>query len=128
MGMNDKAYVITKGSYSDYHICAVTLDKSRAEKLKKLLYENYEEATIEEYTLNEYKENGDVYYVDFPDDAPPTIGLDEYDGSYLSENVPCVIDWYNPIRVFVRAKDEQHAVKVAKDEYAKWKAEQEGVM
>lgn len=34
MGMNDKAYVITKGTYSDYHICAVTLDKSRAEKLK----------------------------------------------------------------------------------------------
>jgi hypothetical protein len=128
MEKNDKVYVITKGIYSDYHICAVTLDKSRAERLKKLLYENYEEATIEEYTLNEYKENGNVYYVEFHDDAPPTIGLDEYDGSYLYENVPCVLDWYDPIRVYVRAKDEQHAMKIAQDEYAKWKAEKEGVV
>ena len=128
MDLNHKVYVITKGSYSDYHICAVTLDRSRAEKLKKLFGERYDEATIEEYILNECKENGNMYYVDFPDDAPPTIGLDEYDGSYLSENVPCVLDWYNPIRVFVRAKDEQHAMKVAQDEYAKWKAAEEGVV
>lgn len=28
-----KVYVITKGCYSDYHICAVTLDKEKAERL-----------------------------------------------------------------------------------------------
>ena len=30
-----KVYVITSGEYSDYHICAVTLDPKRAEKMKK---------------------------------------------------------------------------------------------
>lgn len=29
-------YVITKGTYSDYHICALTLDKEKAECLKKI--------------------------------------------------------------------------------------------
>ena len=29
-------YVIAKGCYSDYHICAVTLDKEKAERLCKL--------------------------------------------------------------------------------------------
>ena len=29
-------YVITKGQYSDYHICAVTMDKDRAERMRKL--------------------------------------------------------------------------------------------
>lgn len=31
-----KVYVITQGCYSDYHICAVTLDKDKAERLQKL--------------------------------------------------------------------------------------------
>ncbi|MBR3239127.1 MAG: hypothetical protein IKF99_11885 [Oscillospiraceae bacterium] len=29
---------------------------------------------------------------------------------------------------YVRAKDEQRAMKIAQDEYAKWKAEKEGVV
>ena len=31
-------YVITKGSYSDYHICAATTDEKRAERLRDLFY------------------------------------------------------------------------------------------
>lgn len=31
-----KVYVITQGCYSDYHICAVTLDKDKAERLQKM--------------------------------------------------------------------------------------------
>ena len=47
-----KIYVITKGEYSGYHICAATTDKDRAEMLKRMastdgLYG--EEAKIEEY-------------------------------------------------------------------------------
>ena len=128
VGMNRKAYVITKGDYSDYHICAVTMDYKRAEKLKKLLDGDYEEARIEEYTLDEVKENGNVYYVDFPDDLPPKIHIDEYDGFGQSYDIPYVQDWQDPVRVYVRSKDEKHAMKIAQDEYAKWKAEQEGVV
>lgn len=126
--MNSKVYVITKGIYSDYHICAVTMDYKRAKKLKKLLGGDLEETQIEEYTPDEVKENGNVYYVDFPDDLPPVIHLDEYDGFGQSYDIPYVQDWQDPVRVYVRSKDEKHAMKIAQDEYAKWKAEQKGVV
>jgi len=51
--MVDKVYVITKGYYSDYHICAVTAEKKRAEELKKMYTDDYDAAKIEEYKLNE---------------------------------------------------------------------------
>ena len=41
-----KAYIITKGEYSDYHICAVTLDKDKAEQLKKLFTNDWHESTV----------------------------------------------------------------------------------
>ena len=47
-------YIITSGEYSDYHICAVTLDRDRAEKLKGLYaaIENNDYTDIEEYELD----------------------------------------------------------------------------
>lgn len=48
-----KAYVITQGCYSDYHICAVTLDKEKAEHLRKLaLCHDSDYVEIEEYELD----------------------------------------------------------------------------
>lgn len=44
-----KVYVITSGTYSDYHICAVATDIERAEKLAMLYTDNCDEASIEEY-------------------------------------------------------------------------------
>lgn len=47
-----KIYVITKGEYSGYHICAATTDKDRAEILKRMASTDGpygEEAKIEEY-------------------------------------------------------------------------------
>lgn len=42
-------YVITKGNYSDYHICGVALDKEKAEFLEKVYSDSCESAFIEEY-------------------------------------------------------------------------------
>ena len=124
--MNHKIYIITKGCYSDYHICAVTMDKSRAEKLKRLFDGRWEEAAIEEYTLDEAKKNEYVYYIDFQDNSSPQIYIDEYSG--FVNSTPYVIYEYPAVRVYVHAKDEKHAMKIAQDEYARWKAEQEGIM
>lgn len=44
-----KVYVITEGNYSDYHICTVTTNKERAEKLVKIFSDNWDDAKIEEY-------------------------------------------------------------------------------
>lgn len=125
--MNNKIYIITKGCYSDYHICAVTMDKSRAENLKRLFDSEYDKAEIEEYTLDEAQKNEYIYYIDFQDNSSPHIYIDEYSGFANSSNALHVIEFSEYVRVCVRAKDEKHAMKIAQDEYARWKAEQEGV-
>lgn len=63
-----KIYVITKGKYSDYHICAATTDKDRAEFLREMATTSGaygEEATIEEF--DDYAElkpmKGELYEV-----------------------------------------------------------------
>ena len=122
---NKFVYVITKGDYSDYHICAVTMDYDRAKRMQKLYSDRYGEANIETYTLDEAKTTGRVYYVEFENDVSVAIHMDE-DDDY--DNKPIVDSWFNPIRVYVRAKDEAHALKIAQDEYAKWKAEQAGII
>ena len=56
-----KVYVITQGCYSDYHICAVTLDKDKAEQLRKMYtakesrygYSSSDVAEIEEYETDD---------------------------------------------------------------------------
>lgn len=69
-----KVYVITQGCYSDYHICAVTLDKDKdkAERLQKLYSAKegsyMDNAEIEEYETDdtgrdftEEEKNSDVF-------------------------------------------------------------------
>lgn len=36
-----KIYIITKGDYSDYHICNVTTDYEKAKRYKKAYSENW---------------------------------------------------------------------------------------
>ena len=128
--INCKVYIITKGAYSDYHICAVTLDKKHAENLKRLLTDRYDEAYIEEYIIDETKENGSVYEIEFYTDKPQKVCIDEYDGWGKGNKTPIIQDWHTDcvLKVIVRAKDEKHAIKIAQDEYAKWKTQKEGIL
>lgn len=48
-----KVYVITKGEYSDYHICCVTDDQERAESLRRICSDVYDAAEIEEFDTEE---------------------------------------------------------------------------
>ena len=121
-------YVITKGDYSDYHICAVTMDYERAERMKKLYGGKYDEASIEKYVLDETKTTGHVYYVNFKNDEAVAVYIDEDNGFGGCDNGPVVDCGWNPIRVFVRAKDVPHALKIAQDKYAEWKAEKAGIV
>ena len=50
-----KIYIITKGCYSDYHICNVTADYEKAKRYKEAYSDNWGEACIEVY---EDGENG----------------------------------------------------------------------
>ena len=87
---NKFVYVITKGDYSDYHICAVTMDEDRAERMQKMYGGKYDEARIETYTLDEAKTTGYVYEIEFKNDTPATVYIDEYDGFGQYDKGPVV--------------------------------------
>ena len=125
---NKFVYVITKGDYSDYHICAVTMDEERAKRMQKMYGGKYDDASIETYTLDEAKTAGYVYEIEFENDTPATINIDEYDGFGWYDKDPIVSPGWGSTTVYVRAKDEDHALKIAQDEYAKWKAEKAGIV
>lgn len=126
------AYVITKGEYSDYHICAVTLDKDKAEQLKKLFTDEWHDAYIEEYEVDSH------FPIDFPyfivDKYSDRIDVEEIQ----TDNYACEYD-YGVVRkchsrdnkvfysVCIKAKDKEHAEKIALDKIAKYKAEKLGL-
>lgn len=122
-----KVYIITEGDYSDYHICAVTLEKKQAEQLKKYFASDYSEPRIEEYETDFYK--------------PLSDGLTLYevcvaDGRCWTHKVEYEIETYkvgfvrkNKERYYVPvyAVDESHAKKIGLDKIAEYKAKKEGV-
>lgn len=54
-----KAYIVTVGSYSDYQIVRVFLDKALAEQYAKLMGMDY---TVEEWDVNKQLPHVDVVY------------------------------------------------------------------
>ena len=126
-----KVYVITKGSYSDYGICGVAIDKDKAEILKKLYSDRYEEANIEEYDTEEEEIPNDLRTV-----YSFVIGKK---GEVLKEAqfMRSKIEWENVFSHYsippysfyaeVMAVDRDHALKIAFDERAKMLAERFGL-
>ena len=107
-----KIYVITKGEYSDYHICAVYSDKKKAEEVAKL----FKKSWIEEWPIDvvpsqnkkrfwiSMRKSGEIKKIkednefddvfDFRDDA--TEWIDKEGWTFQ-----------------VWAKDKDHAIKIA---------------
>lgn len=142
----EKVYVITTGEYSDYTIRAVTPSKEQAEKLKRYYSYSYcysgEEAEIEEYDINEPREDLDdlvpVYYVRIYRNGEcecsqatwmheKTRKLVNRYGKTVDDLGDCTldIDPNTPKRLYLlfewygNAKDEEHALKIAQDKRAK---------
>lgn len=143
-----KVYVITKGSYSDYHICAVTEDKKRAKRLRVIFSDRWDKATIKEYDTEEYGEKEiNSYRKCYPvlrhRDGTITIDGEPYYAKELDswEETPKINKkWVNkgengvawrPVlgehKFTVFADDEEHAVKVAADRFAAWYANEQRI-
>ena len=123
-----KVYVITQGAYSDYHICAVTLDEKEAERLRKVYDESYDRATVEEYETDgpEAKKGTDgrvPYHVHFGK------GYTNYSMSYKHPNdfTPRVFLGKSFDTVDLFATDAEAAVKIAAEKRAQARAEREGI-
>lgn len=128
-----KVYVITCGEYSDYRICAVTLDEKKAEELKKRCdHFDYTGASIEEYDTD-YCESiitDDVYRVCFDEKGDVNTIAKSVMSSYtleLCRDKPT----YNPntnLLVFcVMAPHAEAAIKIAAERRAKYLAEINGL-
>lgn len=121
-----KVYVITKGEYSSYHICAVTLEKDKAEMLAKHFSDSMDTAEIEEFDTDvasrflerkriylchcwEYKNEITVKKTDYiPNDFAPHKTSN---GAY----------------VYVAADNEPIALKKASDIFAKFRSQELGL-
>lgn len=122
-----KVYIITKGSYSDYHICGISLDKDKAEIIRRRFSVEYERAEIEEYDTDSVEEilrYEHTYKCDYYHDNssisvrlsnPDYIDDDDYRVKHNS--------FLNCLRVYVNANTEEEALKFASDKFAKYRAE-----
>lgn len=122
-------YVITKGEYSDYGICAVTENKEKAELLKKYYSDEWNEAKIEEYdTENPATVNLEPMFKIYFDDKGNIESIKEYNNlDYESEERISYYDsWVNSKGMFVSVKAEtkEQAIKIASERRAKCLAEE----
>lgn len=118
-----KVYIITKGAYSDYHICAVASDKNMAEKLCRAYTNNdRHKARIEEYDLNERPEDVRIRYCVEITDDDVEVCVDDYD------NKEHEFGDMGDFTAYVLARDQEHAVKIAQDRRAEYLAKKEGVV
>jgi hypothetical protein len=119
-------YIVTAGEYSDYHVVSVFDSRDKAESFVEYYNDNdnWSEAGIEEYELNEHADQvqkGYNYYFvrmqmdgntkEICKDTPSNID------NFLSR------DLNNNIIDHVWAKDEEHAIKIVNERRIQEKAE-----
>lgn len=124
-------YAVTDGDYSDYHIVAITDNKERAENIKKLYTKSYSEPMIEEFFDGEAKDEM-LYCVEHRIDGsycakPQDFGMCNFADVNVVHECICTSDWLEYL-VDVFAKDENHAIKIAQDLWAEYKAKKEGIV
>jgi hypothetical protein len=115
-----KVYLITAGSYSDHHVCGIFSTKEAAEAVLDLFEDS---PSVEEYELDLFRPH--------PEGWKPWgvwMGLNgtiacKQDITGFEEIVCDSAHADDGIRVFLWAKDEDHAIKVASERRARWIAE-----
>ena len=123
-----KIYVITKGDYSDYHICGVSTDKEKAEKLARFFTDQWDDAKVEEYDTDRYEllsDNTKVYRVLFYENGNVhklTHESSDYYDNKITELDPTYCSGAT-LSVYVSADDEISAIKIASEKRAKFLAE-----
>lgn len=109
-------YVITAGTYSDYHIVTVFGNRELAEKF---VGEEPHPYMIEEYEIDRFAEQVraglQLHYVSMYSDGSSHIELSESKGEGLE-----LVTWVSgkAIRGNVWATDKQHAAKIANEKRA----------
>ena len=114
-----KIFVVTAGDYSDYHIVGAFSTRKIAEEYRyKLGADWVEEYEIDEITNSLYSGGYTRYYVSFNGD---TTIVEEHKSTYENDHLDMKYVVTNRSRgagnmnVYLFARDEQHAVKIASE-------------
>ena len=122
-----KIYVVTEGSYSDYHIVGVSDDVETARKIAE-----YRGAEVETYDTNDYTDDKLLW------DYTWRTWYDDYGEKKVRESLECRMPdefhkevnkvyrtWDKSIyTVVVKANDRDHALKTARDMVAQYRAKE----
>ena len=122
-------YVITKGSYSDYHIEAVTLDAEVAEKIRRVCCDGWDEARIEEYETDSFFVSDDpvrIWNFTVTGEGYVHDGPEEWTTDDEWKNVFGFRRGYE-FYAGVKNKDRDVALKIALDQRAKMLAKKLGL-
>ena len=133
-----KVYIITKGTYSDYHICAVATDEEKAKQLAEKHSDCFDKTRVEVYDTTEDDPHADgripfcvtfvngyakCYYIDrhplYLDGVPFTTGITIRRGALGAASTNIEVRLYAP--------NEEAAVKIAAEKRAEFLAQREGL-
>ena len=119
-----KLYVITKGEYdsSDYHICAATVSKEKAEIIKKLFSDkyNYDDCRIEEFEDGDGEDDIRIMWVYYTHNDEVRLIPEIFQHNY-QEGISANEESGYTDKVFTFAKDADQAMARAKDMITKYK-------
>lgn len=113
-------FLVTRGYYSDYRVCAVFTDKKLAQKYIDSFEKSYSEFRIENYKLNpfskELKADYKPYFLRMEKDGTCTeIYVKDSSYGFESEDLDIGFDIHKDMYLSVFAKDEKHAIKIANE-------------
>lgn len=132
-----KIYIITKGEYSDYHICAATTDENTAKNLLQLYRDRWDEPRIETYddrSARDVLHGGCIWDVFINPKNMTFRACKSYNSFAIPDNINQVErteDWYlcgknEDYTISVIAKSKEHAIKIAQDKFAEYKYNEQG--
>lgn len=119
--MLQAVFLVTRGDYSDYRVCAVFTEKSLAEKyIDSFKVNSYEEFRIENYQLNpfsfELKNDYKPFFLRMKRDGECTeIYVKDSSYGFEDEDIDVGFDIHKNMYISIFAKDETHAIKIANE-------------
>ena len=120
--MLQAVFLVTRGDYSDYRVCAVFTEKALAEKYIDSFKGNsyYDDFRIENYTLNPYqyelKNDYKPFFLIMTKEGNCTeINVKDSYCGFKDENIDVWFDIHKNMNISIFAKDERHAIKIANE-------------
>lgn len=129
-------YAVTSGCYSEYHIIAITDSKECADNIAKIYGDDYwnDDTRVEKFVDSGVIEDA-VWKVSVRADGSYRVYdtvFDKENVNVIKEILPSISNNFGKIgekySVCVFAKSKDHAIKIAQDLWAEYKAEKEGIV